>query len=211
MHLLPEKYFDNKDTQNNRKEKSSNFGRRLFLVSLLVGFILIVVASLKNSDQTEEEQLAVLQAKIEKREVLLEYEKKAYCELLWKVRKVRLCACKKNFIKDIGSLTGYKVKDSDLDWRDSGKTFEEALQEAFRRTGVPKEQFFAKKWGLDINGKSGVVEWKGPGGAEVSIDPPHQRQGPDVFHIGFQSPGKDDDRVRGHIFLDCVPFFRNEK
>ena len=120
MHLLPEKYFDNKDTQNNRKEKSSNFGRRLFLVSLLVGFILIVVASLKNSDQTEEEQLAVLQAKIEKREVLLEYEKKAYCELLWKVRKVRLCACKKNFIKDIGSLTGYKVKDSDLDWRDSG-------------------------------------------------------------------------------------------
>ena len=44
MHLLPEKYFDNKDTQNNRKEKSSNFGRRLFLVSLLVGFILIVVA-----------------------------------------------------------------------------------------------------------------------------------------------------------------------
>ena len=209
MHLIPEKSVKNEEAHNNKKDLPSYLGKRLFLVSLLVGFILIVVASLQNSDQTEEEQLAVLQAKIEKREVLLEYEKKAYCELLWKVRKVRLCACKKNFIKDIGSLTGYKVKDSDLDWRDSGKTFEEALQEAFRRTGVPRDRFIAEKWAKDLNGKSGVVEWKGIGGAEVSIDPPHETDGPDVFHIGFKSADKGKKRTKGHIFLDCVPFFRN--
>ncbi|MBK7056414.1 MAG: hypothetical protein IPH52_15480 [Leptospiraceae bacterium] len=84
-----------------------------------VGIILIVVASLKNSDQTEEEQLAVLQAKIEKHIPLEKYEKEAYCDLLWKVKQVRLCACQKNFIKDIGSLTGYPIQEHDLDWRGS--------------------------------------------------------------------------------------------
>lgn len=75
MHLIPEKSVKNEEAHNNKKDLPSYLGKRLFLVSLLVGFILIVVASLQNSDQTEEEQLAVLQAKIEKREVLLEYEK----------------------------------------------------------------------------------------------------------------------------------------
>ncbi|HRG48950.1 MAG TPA: polymorphic toxin type 47 domain-containing protein [Leptospiraceae bacterium] len=201
MHLLPEKSFENKDTQSNRKEKSSNFEIRLFLVSLLVGIILIVVASLQNSDQTEEEQLALLQAKIEKHIPLGKYEKEAYCDLLWKVKQVRLCACmvrhassetaahQPDFFVDIGSLTRYKVKDSGS-WRDSGRTFEEALQEAFRRTGVPRDRFIAEKWAKDLNGKSGVVEWKGIGGAEVSIDPPHETDGPDVFHIGFKTSEK---------------------
>ncbi len=173
--------------------------------------IIVVIASLHYATKTDEDQLEVLQAKIDKREPLKDYEKEAYCDLLSKVKQIQLCACKKNFIKDIGSLTGYKVKASDLDWRDSQKTFEEALEEAFRRTGIPKEQFLAKKWGLDINGKSGVVEWKGPRRSEVSVDAPHEIDGPDVFHIGFKALDADDQKIRGHIFLDCVPYFRGKR
>ncbi|MBK7055546.1 MAG: hypothetical protein IPQ05_04005 [Leptospiraceae bacterium] len=205
------KSVKNKEANDNTKNLPSYLGRRLFLVSLLVGIILIVVASLKNSDQTEEEQLAVLQAKIEKHIPLEKYEKEAYCDLLWKVKQVRLCACQKNFIKDIGSLTGYPIQEHDLDWRGSGKTFEEALQEAFRRTKADISKFQPKQWAKDINGKSGVVEWKGFGGAEVSIDAPHKLEGSDVFHIGYKSSGKKEDRIKGHIFLDCVPYFRNAK
>ena len=171
--------------------------------------ILVVIASLQNVTKADEDQLEALQAKVEHREPLEKYEKEAYCELLWKVKQVRLCACKKNFIEDIGSVTGYKVKNTDLDWRDSGKTFEEALQEAFKRTRVPLDQFRATKLSKDINGKSGVVEWRSDDGAEVSIDAPHETEGPDVFHIGFQSGGKRD-QVKGHIFIDCVPFFRTK-
>ncbi|MBP9887347.1 MAG: hypothetical protein KBF93_13680 [Leptospiraceae bacterium] len=103
--------------------------------------IVVVIASLQNVTKADEDQLEALQAKVENREPLEKYEKEAYCELLWKVKQVRLCACKKNFIEDIGSVTGYKVKNTDLDWRDSGKTFEEALQEAFKRTRSPLNQF----------------------------------------------------------------------
>lgn len=182
---------------------------KLFPISLLIGCILIIiVASLQNDNKTDEEKLADLQVKVENHVPLEKYEKEAYCELLWKVKGIQLCTCKKNFIKDIGSLTGYKVKDSDIDWRESGKTFEEALQEAFKRTGVPRDQFSERKWAKDINGKSGVVEWRAPGGAEVSIDSPHTNFGPDVFHIGFQSKGKGKEQTSGHIFLDCVPYFR---
>jgi|JI8StandDraft_1071087.scaffolds.fasta_scaffold156713_2 hypothetical protein len=200
---------DDKPLDKHKREPLS-ITRILLPISLMVGCILIIVASLQNPNKTEEEQLEELQAKIEKREALLVHEKESYCELLWKIKKVRLCACKKNFIKDIGSLTGYKVKkDSDIDWRNSGKTFEDALQEAFKRTGVPKDQFSERKWAKDINGKSGVVEWRALGGAEVSIDAPHTNVGPDVFHIGFQSKGKGKDQTSGHIFLDCVPYFRD--
>lgn len=171
--------------------------------------ILVVIASLQNVTKADEEQLDALQAKVENREPLEKYEKEAYCDLLWKVKQIRLCACKTNFIKDIGSLTGYPVKETDLDWRDSGKTFEEALEEAFKRTGVPKEKFYANDWAKDINGKSDVVEWIGPGSAEVSIDAPHKYKGPDVFHIGYSTSGKGEKRIKGHIFLDCVPYFRN--
>ncbi|MBP9885045.1 MAG: hypothetical protein KBF93_02035 [Leptospiraceae bacterium] len=43
----------------------------------------------------------------------------------------------------MGNITGYPVQETDLDWRDSGKTFEEALEEAFKRTGIPKDKFKA--------------------------------------------------------------------
>ncbi|MBK7056166.1 MAG: hypothetical protein IPH52_14175 [Leptospiraceae bacterium] len=49
-----------------------------------------------------------------------------------------------------------------------------------------------------------VVEWK----VRISIDV-HKYRGPDVFHIGFKSPGKNEEKNKGHIFLDCVPYFRN--
>ncbi len=183
---------------------------KLLPISLLIGCILtITVASINYVTKADEEQLEALQAMIDKREPLKDYEKEAYCDLLWKVKQIRLCACKKNFIKDIGSITGYPVQETDVDWRDSGKTFEEALEEAFKRTGIPKDKFKANKWGKDIYGKSAVVEWVGPKGAEVSVDAPHETWGPDVFHIGYQSPGKGDDQIKGHIFLDCVPFFRD--
>ena len=186
--------------------------RKLLPISLLIGCILtITVASLNYVTKSDEEKLEALQAMIDRREPLKDYEKEAYCDLLWKVKQIRLCACKKNFIKDIGSLTGYPVKETDLDWRDSGKSFEEALEEAFRRTGIPKEQFVPKKWGKDINGKSGVVEWKGPRRSEVSVDAPHEIDGPDVFHIGFKALDADDQKIRGHIFLDCVPYFRGKR
>lgn len=188
---------------------TSKLGKLLPISFALVSIsIIMIVASLQNPNKTDEEQFEELQSRVDQKFPLEDFEKIAYCDLLWKLKKVRLCACKKNFIKDIGSLTGYEVKPIDLDWRDSGKTFEEALQEAFRRTGVPKEEFSPNEWAKDINGKSGVVEWKGPRGAEVSVDAPHEKFGPDVFHVGFQTPGKKEDRVRGHIFLDCVPYFR---
>jgi len=189
---------------------SLRWSGKLLPISLLIGCMLtIIVASLNYVTKADEEQLEALQAMIDKREPLKDYEKKAYCDLLWEVKQIRLCACKKNFIKEIGSLTGYPVKDVDLDWRDSGRTFEEALEEAFKRTGVPKEKFYANDWAKDINGKSDVVEWIGPGGAEVSVDAPHKYEGPDVFHIGFKTSEKGKKRVKGHIFLDCVPYFRN--
>lgn len=184
-------------------EVTTMSGKLLFVSLALLS--IIVTASLQNVTKADEDQLNELQAKIENRVPLEKYEKEAYCDLLWKIKQVRLCACKKNFIKDIGSVTGYPVQDSDLDWRDSGKTFEEA----FKRTGIPKDKFKANKWGKDIYGKSGVVEWEGPDGAEVSIDAPHKLQGPDVFHIGYKSVGKKEERIKGHIFIDCVPFFRD--
>jgi type IV pilus biogenesis protein CpaD/CtpE len=82
----------------------------LLPISLLIGCMLtIIVASLNYVTKSDEDQLEALQAKIEKREPLEKYEKEAYCDLLWKVKQIRLCACKKNFIKDIGSVTGYDV------------------------------------------------------------------------------------------------------
>ncbi|MBK7056412.1 MAG: hypothetical protein IPH52_15470 [Leptospiraceae bacterium] len=39
----------------------------------------------------------------------------------------------------------------------------------------------------------------------------HKLEGSDVFHIGYKSSGKKEDRIKGHIFLDCVPYFRNAK
>ncbi len=95
----------------------------------------------------------------------------------------------------------------------------DAIREAFEmieeETGIKKSEFEAKKWAKSKDGKSFVVEWKQPSGAEVSMDKPHfafdkrtgeWSTGPDAPHIGWQTPGKRDKggTVRGHILVDDV-------
>lgn len=46
------------------------------------------------------------------------------------------------------------------------------LQEAFKRTGVPKEHVKVIQGRKDVNGKSIPVEYVGPGGANVNMDIP---------------------------------------
>ncbi len=94
----------------------------------------------------------------------------------------------------------------DLDWRGQGRTHRDALDEAFRRTGVPRGDFAPTKWGYNEFGKSFPTEYRAPGGAEVNIDLPHSLNGPAEPHVGFQLPGKP--RSRGHIILDGVPYNR---
>jgi RHS repeat-associated protein len=96
--------------------------------------------------------------------------------------------------------------DRDLDWRGTSKGLREAVKEAFRRTGVPKDRFQVWQWGKDAHGKSFPVEWRAKGGAEVSIDVGHTRNGPGVPHVGYQTPGKGN--IVGHILLDDVPVNR---
>jgi hypothetical protein len=72
-----------------------------------------------------------------------------------------------------------------------------AIDHAFENTGVSKDQFTPTKSGVDQNGKSFPVEWKGPKGAEVSIDLAHIKNGPDVPHVEWQGPGKG--APSGHI------------
>ena len=115
-------------------------------------------------------------------------------------------------------LTGNNWKfnpEKDVDLRGTGKTHRDALDEAFKRTGVPREQFEVTKWGRDQYGKSIPVEWQGPGGANVNMDIPSWNnvksngalgEGPHAPHIGYQTPGKP--RTRGHIFVDLVPATR---
>ena len=115
-------------------------------------------------------------------------------------------------------LTGNNWKfnsQKDIDLRDTGKTYRDALDEAFKRTGIPREQFEVTKWGKDQYGKSIPVEWQGPSGANVNMDIPAWNnvkpngalgEGPHAPHIGYQTPGKP--RTRGHIFVDLVPATR---
>jgi hypothetical protein len=97
----------------------------------------------------------------------------------------------------IGSNWKYNRK-KDLDLRGTGKTYQDALDEAFKRTGVPRE-------------------WSGPNGANVKMDIPQWNnvkpdgtlgEGPHQPHIGYQTPGKGANRTRGHIFVDDVPATR---
>ncbi|MED0652478.1 polymorphic toxin type 47 domain-containing protein [Aeribacillus composti] len=89
-------------------------------------------------------------------------------------------------------MTGYKFKeDVDLDFRGTGKTYRDSLNEAFIRTGVPRTEFTVTKWGRYANGKSFPVEWRAKNGAEVNIDIGHTKNGPDVPHIGYQTGGKE--------------------
>ncbi|WAK00978.1 polymorphic toxin type 47 domain-containing protein [Methylobacter sp. YRD-M1] len=103
----------------------------------------------------------------------------------------------------------------DVDLRGTAKTYRDALDEAFKRTGIPKEEFEVSKWAKDQYGKSIPVEWQGPGGANVNMDIPAWNnvkpngalgEGPHAPHIGYQTPGKP--RTRGHIFIDDIPATR---
>jgi uncharacterized protein YukE len=112
---------------------------------------------------------------------------------------------------ELGKITGYKFKEGvDLDFRGTGKTYRDALNEAFIRTGVPRTEFTVTKWGKDANGKSFPVEWRAKNGAEVNIDIGHTKNGPDVPHIGYQTGGKrgGGGAIRGHILVDDVPVNR---
>ncbi|WP_449866995.1 polymorphic toxin type 47 domain-containing protein [Noviherbaspirillum aerium] len=114
-------------------------------------------------------------------------------------------------------LTGKNWKydpEKDLDLRGSTLPFRDALEEAFNRTGVRKDQFEVIKWGKTSDGKSIPVGYQGPGGANVNLDIPRWNnlkpdgslgEGPHQPHIGYQTPGKGSTRVRGHVFVDDVP------
>ena len=102
------------------------------------------------------------------------------------------------------------MTENDLDWRGTGKTYKDALTEAFKRTGVDRDLFKPTRWGKDLNGKSFPVEYQAPGGAEVSVDWPHDNpDAPGSPHVGWQTPGKPKET--GHIFLDDVPGGRTQK
>jgi hypothetical protein len=106
--------------------------------------------------------------------------------------------------------TQWRPGPNDLDWRGSARGVREAVDEAFRRTGVPRAQFQVTRWGRDGQGKSFPVEWRARGGAEVNIDIGHARHGPGAPHVGYQTPGRrgSGGAKRGHILLDHVPVNR---
>jgi len=114
-----------------------------------------------------------------------------------------------------GKLVRYKLGKNDLDLRGTGKTYRDGLNEAFKRTGYPKEEFKVAVWGKDKYGKSVPVEYHHPSGAKVNMDYTHANDGPDAPHIGYQKAGKKrkgkGDGERGHIILDEVPAGRTNK
>jgi len=143
-----------------------------------------------------------------------------YCDPSGYEGEKKSCELKSNFGNGEG-LSGNNWKfdpSKDVDWRGTGKTYRDALDEAFRRTGLSKDQFEVTKWGKDRYGKSIPVEWQGPNGANVNMDIPEWNNvkpdgtlgaGPFQPHIGYQTPGKGSERIRGHIFVDYVPATRS--
>ncbi|WP_373886324.1 polymorphic toxin type 47 domain-containing protein [Acinetobacter sp. YH12126] len=120
--------------------------------------------------------------------------------------------------KDIAFSQGYKFKEGiDIDLRGKQVYTKDAVQLAFEKTGVPKDQFIVTKWGYDKNGKTIPVEYKTlPGskykGAEVSVDVAHDGKGTlGVPHVGWQTPGKGKNSVVGHILLDDVSANRSKE
>ncbi|MCR4567305.1 MAG: hypothetical protein K5769_04600 [Pseudobutyrivibrio sp.] len=106
----------------------------------------------------------------------------------------------------------YKFKEGvDVDLRGQG-TYKDALEMGFEKTGVPKSDFEVTKWGRDMNEKSFPTEWRVGNGAEVNIDLGHSPTGqaPTVPHVGWQTGGKRGagGALRGHIFVDSVPYNR---
>ncbi|NUE67746.1 hypothetical protein GYX26_11075 [Snodgrassella sp. ESL0253] len=100
----------------------------------------------------------------------------------------------------------------DADLRGTGKTYQDALNQAFNKLGIDKSEFSVTKWGSDKNGKSFPTEYRVTQGknkgAEVNIDIGHDNYGPGVPHIGFQTPGKNN--ITGHILVDEVPINRTK-
>jgi hypothetical protein len=84
------------------------------------------------------------------------------------------------------------------------------LDNAFTSSGVSRTEFTVTKWGKDKWGKSHPVEWRSKCGAEVNVDWPHEVNGPDAPHVGWQTGGKRNSggAKRGHILIDEVPFNR---
>jgi Bacterial toxin 47 len=107
----------------------------------------------------------------------------------------------------------YKLQANDLDLRGQNIQFEEALQMAFEKTGVKREDFVPTKWAKTKEGKSRPVEYKAKNGgsAKVNLDFAHENGGlsPDAPHIGWQNQGKGTQKARGHIILDEVPAWRS--
>ncbi|WP_392565243.1 hemagglutinin repeat-containing protein [Utexia brackfieldae] len=100
---------------------------------------------------------------------------------------------------------GYIWKpEQDVDLRGTGKNFQDALDEAFNRTGYDKSQFKPVRWSKTADGKSIPVEYLGPGGAEVNVDIEHSGTNSlGVPHIGYQVGRKG--KTTGHILVDDVP------
>ena len=64
---------------------------------------------------------------------------------------------------ELGSKTGYKFKNGvDIDFRGTGKTSADALNEAFKKTETPRSEFEVTKWRRDANGKTFPVDRKRP-------------------------------------------------
>jgi len=184
------------------------------IVAALIIAITIVVFTFSlyyEVKPTEEDKIRFqnLEERIANGDSLTNDEKLLFDDLLFKIRGFRLFTCKFNYITKIGSLTGYEVSEYDIDWRGTRKTLDEALQEAFRLTGVPMENFRVTEWSTDEYGKTFPVEWVADQ-AEVNIDAPHIKKGPDVYHVGFKS-GKKTSKIVGHIFLDYIPYGRGTR
>ncbi|MBK8396878.1 MAG: hypothetical protein IPL26_16820 [Leptospiraceae bacterium] len=199
---------------NSKQSSAENTFTPIKIVASLIIVITIVVFtfSLYYVDQaTEEDRIRFqnLEERIANGDSLTNDEKLLFDDLLFKIRGFRLFTCKFNYITKIGSLTGYEVSEHDIDWRGTGKKLDEALKEAFRLTGVPIENFRITQWSTDEHGKTFPVEWVGDQ-AEVNIDAPHIKKGPDVYHVGFKS-GKKTSKIVGHIFLDYIPYGRGTK
>ncbi|MBX9582156.1 MAG: hypothetical protein K2X87_17770 [Gemmataceae bacterium] len=100
----------------------------------------------------------------------------------------------------------YKIKEIDLDWRGEGKTVFQALDEAFKKTGLPRGEFEVVRRAKSSYGKTVPVQWRHSSGAEVNVDWAHLKNGPDAPHVGWRKGGKGGQV--GHIILDDVHAYR---
>ncbi len=122
-----------------------------------------------------------------------------------------------DFFEGMSNLK-YVLKNTDIDLRGTGIAFDDALDMAFKNTGLNKTDFKVTKWGKNEYGKSFPIEWRAPNGAEVNIDFTHYNvdvndnwiTGPDAPYIGWQTGGKrsSEGAIRGHIIIDNVPYGR---